>query len=57
MKILHVYRSEPDETTKKLVNVVSEGNENESFDLNVDNPDYDKLVDMVFAADKTICWW
>ena len=57
MKILHVYRSEPDETTKKLVAVMSEGNENESFDLNVDNPDYDKLVDMVFAADKTICWW
>lgn len=57
MKILNVYRSEPDETTKKLVAVMSEGNENESFDLNVDNPDYDKLVDMVFAADKTICWW
>lgn len=57
MKILHVYRSEPDATTKKLVEVVSEGNESESFDLNVDNPDYDKLVDMVFDADKTICWW
>jgi len=57
MKILHVYRSEPDETTKKLVEVVSAGNESESFDLNVDNPDYDKLVDMVFDADKTICWW
>jgi len=57
MKILNVYRSEADETTKKLVAVVSEGNETESFDLNVDNPDYDKLVDMVLAADKTICWW
>jgi hypothetical protein len=57
MKILHVYRSEPDETTKKLVEVVNQGNESESFDLNVDNPDYDKLVDMVLAADKTICWW
>jgi hypothetical protein len=57
MKILNVYRSEPDDTTKKLVAVVSEGNESESFDLNVDAPDYDKLVDMVFDADKTICWW
>ena len=57
MKILNVYRSEPDETTKKLVAIVSEGNESESFDLNVDAPDYDKLVDMVFGADKTICWW
>jgi hypothetical protein len=57
MKILNVYRSEADDTTKKLVAIVSEGNESESFDLNVDAPDYDKLVDMVFDADKTICWW
>lgn len=57
MKLLNVYRSEPDDTTKKLVDIVSEGNDTESFDLNVDSPDYDKLVDMVFDADKTICWW
>ncbi|MFC1837695.1 hypothetical protein ACFLYW_03340 [Thermodesulfobacteriota bacterium] len=57
MKILNVYRSEPSETTKKLVEIVSEGNESESFDLATDNPDYAALVDMVIAADKTICWW
>jgi len=57
MKILHVYRSAADATTKKLVEIVSEGRESESFDLNVPAPDYSKLVDMVFAADQTICWW
>jgi hypothetical protein len=57
MKILHVYRSAPSEDTQKLVEIVSEGRESDSFDLNVDNPDYDALVDMVFAADQTICWW
>ena len=57
MKILNVYRSEPSETTQKLVDIVSEGRENDSFDLNVDSPDYDALVDMVLAADQTICWW
>ncbi|MDA8159934.1 MAG: hypothetical protein M0T76_04335 [Desulfobacteraceae bacterium] len=57
MKILHVYRSAPDATTKKLVEIVSEGRETESFDLNVVSPDYSKLVDMIFAADQTICWW
>jgi len=57
MKILHVYRSAPSETTKKLVDIVSEGRENDSFDLNVDSPDYDAMVDMVLAADQTICWW
>lgn len=57
MKILHVYRSEPCEEVKKLVEIVSEGRDNESFDLNVESPDYDKLVDMVYEADQTICWW
>jgi len=57
MKILHVYRSAPSETTKKLVDIVSEGRDNDSFDLNVENPDYDALVDKVMAADQTICWW
>jgi hypothetical protein len=57
MKILHVYRSAPSDDTQKLVEIVSEGRESDSFDLNVDNPDYDALVDMVFAADQTICWW
>ena len=57
MKILHVYRSAPSETTKKLVDIVSEGRDSDTFDLNVDNPDYDALVDKVLAADQTICWW
>lgn len=57
MKILHVYRSEPNDEVKKLVEIVSEGRDNESFKLNVESPDYDKLVEMVWGADKTICWW
>jgi hypothetical protein len=57
MKVLNVYRSEPDETTKKLVEIVSRDREADSFDLNVDSPDYDQLVDKIMDADKTICWW
>ena len=57
MKILNVYRSKPSETTKKLVEIVSEGRESDSFDLAVDSPDYDALVDKVMTADQTICWW
>ncbi len=57
MKILNVYRSAPNETTQKLVEIVSEGREADSFDLNVDSPDYDNLVDKIFAADQTVCWW
>lgn len=57
MKILNIYRSEPDETVKKLVEIVTRDREAESFTLYADSPDYDKLVDMIFAADQTISWW
>ena len=57
MKVLNVYRSEPDATVKKLVEIVSRDRDADSFDLNVDSPDYDALVDKIFTADQTICWW
>ncbi|MBU0675802.1 MAG: hypothetical protein KJ950_14265 [Proteobacteria bacterium] len=57
MKILNVYRSKPDDTTKKLVEIVTRDRESDSFDLNTDTPDYDALVDKIFDADQTICWW
>ena len=57
MKILNVYRSEPDATTKTLVEIVTRDRDSDSFFLNTDKPDYDKLVDKIFEADQTICWW
>lgn len=57
MKILSVYRSEPDDTVKKLVEIVTREREADSFDLMVENPDYSALVDKIFEADQTICWW
>lgn len=57
MKILNVYRSEPDETVKKLVEIVCRDRESDTFELYTDAPDYDKLVDMIFEADQTISWW
>jgi hypothetical protein len=57
MKILNVYRSEPDDTTKKLIEIVNRDRESETFDLNVDSPDYDALVDKIYEADQVISWW
>lgn len=57
MKILNVYRSEPDDTVKKLVEIVTRDRETDTFDLSAENPDYNALVDKIFAADQTICWW
>ncbi len=57
MKILNVYRSAPDEVVQKLVEIVNRDRETDKFDLTVENPDYDSLVDKIFEADQTICWW
>jgi hypothetical protein len=57
MKILNIYRSEPDATTNTLVEIITRDRESDSFYLNTDKPDYDKLVDMIFEADQTVCWW
>ncbi len=57
MKILNVYRSQPDETVQKLVEIVNRDREVDTFDLTVDSPDYSNLVDKIFEADQTICWW
>lgn len=57
MKILQVYRSEPNDDVKKLVAILNRDREADEFNLNVENPDYDTLVVKIFAADKTVCWW
>ncbi|MBB5347498.1 hypothetical protein JWG42_05615 [Desulfoprunum benzoelyticum] len=57
MKILNVYRSEPDDVTKRLIEIVTRDRESDEFYLNVENPDYDQLVEKIFAADQTISWW
>ncbi|OAQ20966.1 hypothetical protein [Thermosulfurimonas dismutans] len=59
MKILHVYRSEPNEEVQKLVSLLNEGNEAMEFKLYEakDDADYDKLIQMIWEADKTISWW
>ena len=58
MKVLHVMRSaEINDDVKKLKEIVSADRENTEFALAVESPDYAKLVDMVWEADQTICWW
>lgn len=57
MKILNIYRSEPDATVNALVEMVTRDRESDTFYLNVETPNYDMLVDKIFEADQTICWW
>lgn len=57
MKMLQVYRSEPDKVVKTLVEILNQDREADEFRLYEENPNYDELVSKIFAADKTVCWW
>lgn len=57
MKLLYILKSEPDETTKTLMDIISEGEETTVFPLYEESPDYEKLIDLIFEHDKVISWW
>ena len=57
MKILHIYKSEPDDNTKTLSGLLSEGQETTEYSLYEDQGDYEKLVDMLFEHDRVVTWW
>jgi hypothetical protein len=61
MKLLYLYRFEPSEEskelTKNLTDIINEGNDVTEVKLYEGNPDYDKIVEMIWEADKVISWW
>ncbi|MCW5199633.1 hypothetical protein VU05_02770 [Desulfobulbus sp. F1] len=57
MKMLQVYRSEPNDDVKTLVEILNRDREADEFKLYGEKPNYDELVSKIFAADKTVCWW
>ncbi|MFO8239942.1 MAG: hypothetical protein R6T90_02970 [Dissulfuribacterales bacterium] len=59
IKILHVYRSEPTDDVKKLVEILSRERDAKEFSLYMGEPkpNYDILVQMICEADKTVSWW
>ena len=57
MKILQVYRSEPTEDVTKLVEILNRDRTADEVRLYSGEPNYDILVQKIFANDKTVCWW
>ena len=57
VKILHIYKSEPNDTVKKLVEILNRDRDSEEIKLYVNEPNYDLLVEKLFEADKSVCWW
>lgn len=56
MKILHVLKTEPDETVDELLAVFADDDVT-TVPLYEEGVDWPDLVDKIFAADKVICWW
>lgn len=58
MKILHILRSEPDETVERLIgNMSDEDDEITVKSLYKKEIDWDRLVDDIFSHEKIVCWW
>ena len=59
MKWLHIHKSEPDENTKTLTEILSEEGKTTVFPLYEEDSDYEKLIDLIFEHDhdKVITWW
>ena len=56
MKVLHIFKNDPDETVRELTTAFTD-DETTSVPLYEDDVDWEGLVDEIFAADKVICWW
>ena len=56
MKILHILKKKPDESTKKIIEVQSKENEVRVVELYKGNIKYGELVNLVFEYDKVTCW-
>ena len=57
MKLLHILKSEPDEKTKILMDILSEKEEATVYRLYGEGVDYEKLIALVFEHEKVISWW
>lgn len=57
-RVLHILRTEPDETQKILMDGISEGRESVEFPLfRAEDVDYDRLIELIFECELVITWW
>jgi len=57
MKVLQIFRSEPDETVGQLSEITFKDDDVSRVDLYTENVDWPQLVDAIFSNDKVVCWW
>ena len=56
-RVLHILRSEPDETVGKITDVMSEEHTTTVVSLYDAQIDWSALVDKIFENDQVVCWW
>ena len=56
MKVLHILKTEPDDTVEELMRPFA-GDEVTVVPLFEGEVDWAALVDQIFASDNVICWW
>ena len=58
-KILHILKTEPDDTQRTLMEALSSGRESLEFSLynKETDVDYENLIDLIFEYEQTITWW
>lgn len=57
-KILHIFKSEPDDVQKTLMGTLSRDHQSLQVSLvDADDSVYDKLIDQIFDCDEVITWW
>lgn len=57
MKILNLYRSEPNDLVRLLIAGMSRGDQLTEVPLHRGKVDYAKLVKDIFESDRVISWW
>lgn len=57
MKTLHILKSEPDDSTKTLIDSMSQAEESTLFRLYDEVVDYEELIELIFEYDRTVTWW
>jgi len=57
MKLLHILKSAPDDVTKALIEILSQGQDATLFPLYESEVDYEQLLTAVFDHHKIITWW
>ena len=57
MRTLHILKSEPDQNTQTLMDILCQDQDFTVLRLYEDPADYEQLIDLIFEHDRTISWW